>query len=326
LAPLTPWGDLRPLLSGADSPIVNLECVVASSGRPWSRWSKTFHFRADPIATVALQAAGVDCVTLANNHVLDYEEAALLEMFDLLQQGGIAFAGAGRDLAEACRPAILDAHGLRVGVIAFTDNEPDWCAERNLPGTNYIPITLDERALGPVRQTIDFARAGGANLVVFTIHWGPNMVRRPSPLFRRFARAVIDAGADVFFGHSAHIFQGIELYQGCPIIYDAGDFVDDHVVDPELRNDWGSLLYVHVDHHGIRRVEPIPSVISDRQANCARASEFQEIAERLEGLSAEFGTSILREGNRLWIEVRPPLLLKNTAKPVAANVVKRDAR
>lgn len=104
-----------PLLIEADLTIVNLECVIASTSRPWSRWPKAFHFRADPLAIDALKRAGVDCVVLANNHVLDYEEPALLEMLELLERNGLAFAGAGRDLEEARRPAVLDARGVKVG-------------------------------------------------------------------------------------------------------------------------------------------------------------------------------------------------------------------
>jgi poly-gamma-glutamate synthesis protein (capsule biosynthesis protein) len=313
LGPTHPWGDLQPLLNEVDLTIVNLECVIARGGEPWSRWPKAFHFRADPVAVKALQWAGVDCVTLANNHVLDYEEEALLEMLDLLQQGEIAFAGAGHNLAEARRPALLEALGLRVGIIAFTDNEPGWAAQSAVPGTNYIPITLDEQALGPVRESIALARAAGADLVVFTIHWGPNMVQRPSLLFRQFARAVIDAGAGLFFGHSAHIFQGIELYKGCPIIYDAGDFVDDYVVDAELRNDWGLLFRLEVDGSGVRRIELIPTVVRHRQVNRATEPEREAIAERVEGLSAELGTTILHQAERLWIEARAPSPLEHGA-------------
>src|SRR5205823_902414 len=155
--------------------------------------------------------------SLANNHVLDYEEEALLEMLGLLEQGGIAYAGAGRYDAEARRPALLEARGLRVGVVAFTDNEPGWAATPTTPGTNWISITLEEQSLAPVREGISRARVEGAELVIVSMHWGPNMVQHPSPLFRAFAHAVMDAGADIFHGHSAHIFQGIEIYQGRPI-------------------------------------------------------------------------------------------------------------
>jgi poly-gamma-glutamate synthesis protein (capsule biosynthesis protein) len=312
--PAHPWGDLLALLREADLTVVNLECVIAGGGRPWSRWPKVFHFRADPVAIEALQRAGVDCVTLANNHVLDYEEEALLEMLDRLRRGGIAFTGAGHDLEEARRPAMLGAAGLRVGVVAFTDNEPGWAARPDGPGTNHIPITLEERSLGPVRDGIARARSAGADLVIFSIHWGPNMVQRPTALFRDFAHAVIELGADVVFGHSAHIFQGIELYGGRPIVYDAGDFVDDYIVDPELRNDWGLLFRLEADRAGVRRIDLIPVDIRHRQANRAVGVEREAIAGRIERLSAELGTSIHHEGDRLRIELREPILAGARAK------------
>jgi poly-gamma-glutamate synthesis protein (capsule biosynthesis protein) len=299
-----PWGDVRPLLSEADLAVVNLECVIARGGRPWSRWPKKYRFRADPAAVTALRRAGVAGVTLANNHVLDYEEEALLEMLALLRRAGIASAGAGRDLEEARRPAVLEARGLRVGVVAFTDNEPGWAAGPDRPGTSYIPIALEERALGPVEEGLARARSAGADLVVFAIHWGPNLIRRPTQLFRDFARAVIDRGADVLVGHSAHIFQGIELHGGRPIIYDAGDLVDDYAVDPDLRNDWGLLFRLEADRGGVRRIEPVPVVIRGRQVNRALGAEREAIAGRIERLSAEMGTAIRREGDRLWIDVR----------------------
>jgi poly-gamma-glutamate synthesis protein (capsule biosynthesis protein) len=313
LGPTYPWGDLVPLLTEADLTILNLECVIAQGGQPWSRWPKVYHFRADPVAMRALEHAGVDCVTLANNHVLDYEEEALFEMLELLQKAGIAFTGAGHNLGEAQRPALLDAHGLRVGIVAFTDNEPGWAARPDAPGTNYIPITLEERAFSPVREAIAQSRAAGADLVIFTIHWGPNMVERPTPLFREFARGVVDAGADVFFGHSAHNFQGIELYKGRPIIYDAGDFVDDYVVDPALRNDWGLLFRLEAQGSVVRRLELIPVVIQQRQVNRATGSERTAIADRITRLSAELGTAILHQRDRLWVEYPAPIPGKREA-------------
>src|SRR5919109_696180 len=180
--PAYPWGNTLPALRAADLAIVNLECVIARGGRPWTRWPKVFHFRADPVALTALQLAGIDCVTLANNHVLDYEEEALLEMLGLLEQSGMAYAGAGRCGEEARRPALLEARGLRVGVVAFTDNEPGWAATPTAPGTNWIPITLEEHSLARVREGIGDVRAAEAELVIVSMHWGPNMVQRPSPL------------------------------------------------------------------------------------------------------------------------------------------------
>jgi poly-gamma-glutamate synthesis protein (capsule biosynthesis protein) len=302
--PRYPWGDLRSVLNQADLTIVNLECVVARSGRPWSRWPKAFHFRADPIAIDALHQAGVDCVTLANNHVLDNQEQALEEMLGLLRQAGIAYTGAGSDLDEARMPALLEGRGgLWVAILAFTDNEPGWAARPGAPGTNYISLGLREISLQSVQSGITAALSAGAQLIVVTAHLGPNMVERPDPCVRDFARGVIDAGAHLFFGHSAHIFQGIELYRGRPIVYDAGDFVDDYQVDARLHNDWGLLFCIQADAAAVRRIELIPTQIARCQVNQARAPTRDAIADRLEHLSEEFGTKFERTPTGLCLEV-----------------------
>jgi poly-gamma-glutamate synthesis protein (capsule biosynthesis protein) len=299
-----PWGDLLPLLKGSDLSIINLECVIASSGRPWSRWRKVFHFRADPLAVKSLLLAGIDGVVLANNHVLDYEEEAFLEMLDLLDRHHIARVGAGRNIDEARKPVLLEAQGLRVGLVSFTDNEPGWVATKHTPGTNWIEISLEESSLKPVRDCIAQARTEGADLVIFSIHWGPNMVERPSALFRKFAHAVIDAGADVYHGHSAHVFQGIEIYRGRPIIYDAGDFVDDYAVDPRLRNDRGLLFLLQVAEKRVEQIELIPLRISDCQANLATGADKDAIADRIREHSTEMGTEVRPGGERLRIDCK----------------------
>jgi poly-gamma-glutamate synthesis protein (capsule biosynthesis protein) len=154
-----------------------------------------------------------------------------------------------------------------------------------------------------VREGIQAARDAGADLVVFSIHWGPNMRQVPSPGFVTFAHAVMDAGADIFHGHSAHIFQGIEIYKGKPILYDTGDLIDDYYVDPKLRNDQQLLFLLTATSQGVERIELIPLLISYMQVNRATGDDFDEIAERIRRLSADMGTEIRQEGDRLVIEV-----------------------
>src|SRR5690606_19771452 len=106
--------------------------------------------------------------------------------------------------------------------------------------------------LAPVEQALDQARQAGAELVVLALHWGPNMVTRPCDEFRRFARAAIERGVNVVYGHSAHVFQAVERRNHGLILYDTGDFIDDYAVDPVLRNDWSFIFLVDV------RVGPAP--------------------------------------------------------------------
>ena len=304
--PRYPWGNTLPLLREADLTLMNLECVIATVGQPWSRWPKVFHFRSGPIALEALREAGTDFVSLANNHVLDYEEEALLEMLGRLDAAGIAHAGAGRNLEEATRPALMEAGGLRIAILAYTDNEPGWAATEDRPGTNYLPTSTARGILDRVGRDIAEARRQAADLVVVSNHWGPNMRERPTGRFRGFAHAILDAGADLYWGHSAHLFQGVESYRGKPIFYDAGDFVDDYAVDPLLRNDRSALIRCTVGSSGAERVQLLPVLIEDFQVNLATGAEFEAIAAHLQALSAELGTSIAVRDGALELESLQP--------------------
>jgi hypothetical protein len=300
--PLYPWGDVLPLVRGADLSLINLECVIAESGEPFEP-ARVFYFRADPQAIQVLTEAGVDYVTLSNNHAMDYQGPALLETIQLLDERGIAHAGAGANLEDAAQFALLEAGGIKVGVVAFADHFQEYGATQTSPGTNIIPISVEEPHFSRIERAIQAARAGGADLVVFSIHWGPNMRQVPPQHFREFARAVIDAGADVFHGHSAHVFQGIEIYKGKPILYDTGDLIDDYYVDIVYKNDQQFLFLVTATGDGVERIELVPVLISNAQANTAHEAVADELYERMKKLSGDMGTEIRREGDRLVIDV-----------------------
>ncbi|MBI3948726.1 MAG: CapA family protein [Armatimonadetes bacterium] len=299
MRPEDPWGDLLPLLAAADARIINLECALTDHRQPWMRTPKVFHFRADPSAIAVLQAARTDACSLANNHVLDYEEQGLLDTLAHLDAAGISHAGAGRNLEEALRPALFDAAGECVGFVAFTDNEPDWAAGPDHPGTAYLPVSLEPAVLGRVEAAIAAARQAGAQTVVFSNHWGPNMAQRPSGTFRCFARAVMDRGADLYYGHSAHIFQGVEVYRGKPILYDTGDLIDDYAVDPMLRNDWSFLFQVVLEKGALCRLELFPVALSHARAHRAAGEVRTAIMDRMARLSAGMGTAFERRADRL---------------------------
>jgi poly-gamma-glutamate synthesis protein (capsule biosynthesis protein) len=240
---------------------------------------------------------------VANNHTLDFEEEGLLDTLAYLDGAVIQHAGAGRDLKEADRPAILDGpDGEKVALLAFTDNEPAFAAGVDRPGTNYLPTSLQQEVLDRVEAAIAGAREAGADTILFSNHWGPNMVERPRDIFRRFARSVVDRGADVYYGHSAHVFQGVEVYRGKPILYDTGDFIDDYAVDERLRNDRSFVFLVSVERGTFRRLQLFPVVLSFARTRLAAGWEREEILRRMERLSAEFGTRFLRRESVLVLE------------------------
>ena len=144
-----------------------------------------------------MRTARIDACSLANNHTLDFEEQGLLDTLEHLDAAGIRHAGAGRNRDEAAEPAILTVptdNTRRVALLAFTDNEPPFAAGIDRPGTNYLPVSLTPDVLRRVERAVSYAREMAADTVIFSNHWGPNMVQRPRETFRRFARAVIDRG------------------------------------------------------------------------------------------------------------------------------------
>jgi poly-gamma-glutamate synthesis protein (capsule biosynthesis protein) len=300
--PAYPWGDVAPLLREADLAFVNLECVIAEGGEPFQP-RRVFYFNADPLAADALSAAGIDGVNLANNHALDYGPDALLEGIGRLDLAGIFHVGAGKDVASAAAPAVHPVGGLRIGFLGFADHFEEYAATAEKPGIHYLPISHDPDTLAYVAARIAAAREAGADRVVVSWHWGPNMRAVPPPSFRSFARAVIDAGADVFHGHSAHVFQGLEIYEGKPILYDTGELVDDYAVDRKLRNDLGLLYRLHLDETGLTRLELVPLMISGMQVNQARGRTVDVVERMLVERSEGFGTRYQREGKRFVVQL-----------------------
>jgi poly-gamma-glutamate capsule biosynthesis protein CapA/YwtB (metallophosphatase superfamily) len=294
------WGDTLGLWRQADLRLANLECVIATGGSPWV--PKVFHFRARPRAVEALVAAGLHCVSLANNHVLDFGYDALRECLALLRRSGIRYAGAGETLEEAMAPAVLTAGSRTVAVVALTDGEPEWEAGPDRPGVFYVAVDADglrapyrER----VRQAVDRARRD-ASVVVVSGHVGPNW-GPPTPAMRALARQVVDLGADLYWGHSNHTVQGIEWYRGRPLLYSTGDFIDDYAVDPQERNDLSCFFEVHIDHAGVRQIRLHPVRIADFRVTRARGGDVAWMHRWLQARMRECGTDVQWEGDVLVV-------------------------
>ncbi|MFC7132762.1 MULTISPECIES: CapA family protein [Salinibaculum] len=297
------WGDVLDRLTALDGLLVNLECCLSTRGEPWTRTERAFHFRADPDwAVPALQRAGVDCCALANNHVLDFEEPALLDTLGYLDEGGIARTGAGRTREDAFEPAVFAVDGCTVAVVSLTDNTPEYAAGDRSPGTAYVEIDREnERTRAAVTDALARARARDPDLVVASLHWGPNMVEAPPRRFRAFARWLVDAGVDVIHGHSAHVFQGVEVYDGRPICYDTGDFVDDYAVG-DLRKDRSFLFELTVTDDGaLSHLRLHPTEIYDFSVHEARADVAEWSRQRMRRLSEPFDTAFDRDGDALRV-------------------------
>lgn len=293
-------------LREADLAIVNLECAITASLQHWKGEPKAFYFGAPPDAVHALSDAGIDLVSLANNHVLDYEFQGLADTLWHLHAHGIGNAGAGDDLRQAMAPALADRNGTRFAMVALCDHQADFAAAPNRPGIAYVDFTDESKALDCIERALVPVREAGADWPILSLHWGPNLAPEPSPLFRRIAHAAIDMGWKILFGHSPHIFHGVELYRGCPILYAAGDLVDDYLVDPVLRNDHQLLFEVEIAGGVLQRIALHPVVIADCQARPATGAQYDFIARRITALSDAMGTQVSRFQEQLWIDCAAP--------------------
>jgi poly-gamma-glutamate synthesis protein (capsule biosynthesis protein) len=223
------WGDAEPILGGADLRIANLETAITTSD---DFIPKGINYRMNPRNIAALTVAHVDCCTLANNHVLDWGPSGLEETLTTLATTGIAYAGAGRSLSEATRPALLEApEGHRVLVFAFgflsSGIGPDWKATDDHAGVNLITDTSTRTITAIAKNVQRMARPG--DVVAASIHWGGNWGYDIPQQQRAFAHDLIDhAGFDVIQGHSAHHAKAIEVHNGRLILYGCGDFIDDY--------------------------------------------------------------------------------------------------
>ena len=284
--------EVRDVAAGADLFVLNLECCISERGSPWPDRTKPFFFRAPPSAIRILRDLGVSCVTLANNHALDFGEVALLDTVRHLDEAGIGHVGAGPDVDSARRPVVLAAGGMRIAVLGVTDHPAEYAAAPGRPGVAFA----DLRRGGPEWLSRSIATVD-ADAVLVTPHWGPNMTTEPPVHVRTAARALVDAGATLVAGHSAHVFHGVERR----ILYDMGDFLDDYAVDPMLRNDLGLLFLVTVDSSGPVGLEAVPLKLDYCLTRLADSDDAAWIARRFADACRPFGTDVRYERGRLMV-------------------------
>lgn len=210
--------ELLSVTRSADIFMLNQEFPFGTTGEAVE--DKEYTFRVDPKYVSLLPELGVDVVTLANNHMLDYGRGPLKETLEALDEAGILHVGAGQNLEEASALKTIEAGGWTIGFLGATRVIPEhsWTASRSNSGlfTTYDPTKL----LGEIqaaKQQFDY--------VVVYVHWGIERNTEPEEYQKSLARQYIDAGADAVIGAHSHVLQGIEYYQGKPIFYSLGNFI-----------------------------------------------------------------------------------------------------
>ena len=212
-------GAVRHLLSGADIAVANFENPAPDVPHYHTQGTT---FSADPKLISGLKNAGIDVVSIANNHIGDAGRAGILQTVANLDRYGIKHAGAGKNNAAAHKPAILTVGKVKIAILAYDTIAKYYTAGVSTPGSARLT------AAG-VKADVAAARAAGADLVIVYPHWGTEYDPTPFPAQQALARAVIDAGADMIIGNHAHWVGAMEVYKGHPIWYALGNFVFDQV-------------------------------------------------------------------------------------------------
>ncbi|ETK34462.1 CapA family protein [Microbispora sp. ATCC PTA-5024] len=218
--PRTALGPIASVLRRSDLTALNLETAVTTGGTPAP--GKQFTFRAPPAAFTALKAAGVDVVTMANNHGMDYMEGGLRDTLAAIKKSRFPVVGIGKDAAEAYRPFRATVNGNRVAVIGATqvlDSQfiQSWTATDDKGGL--ASAKNEPRLVQAVRQ----ARTTSDTVIVF-LHWGTELVKCPTPAQRSLAATLVKAGADVVVGSHAHILLGAGYSGRAYVAYGLGNF------------------------------------------------------------------------------------------------------
>lgn len=275
---------MKPYFAGADLASVNLETVLATHDLGDSP-GKSVVFYTHSDAAKVLADAGIDFVTLGNNHVYDYVEPGLVSTLAALDAAKLPWSGAGRNEAEALKAARLDTGGHAWSMLGFVGwkgkVEPNQIAESGKGGAAF---GSDEAIATAVRREV---KAGRAPIVQY--HGSSEYSDRPTEISERRMKLAIDSGAALVVSHHPHVSHGLELYKGRLIAYSLGNFLFDQYF-PETQATYA--LKVWMDGNRLFRSEMIPIQLLDYRPVPAVAGMRQAVLRRIIELSGERGTPI----------------------------------
>lgn len=292
------WGfeRVRPLTTKADLFVVNLECPFTERGE---KIAKNFNFRARPELVAALLAGGVDVVSLANNHLVDYGPEGLFDTVSTLDTHSIVHFGAGRTLLEARAPAIVEKHGITIAFLGYF-----FLGDRNIEPAQVIASDRQPGVAGHFSDTAalkkmleDDIRAAKkkADHVIPFFHWGRESKGQPEPYQIEVAHHAIDSGASAVLGSHPHVLQGLEVFKGAPIVYSLGNFVFGGNWDPKDKRT--ALVELKLTKTAVKAVKVVPAY-SDAfpelpvQPYLAEGEKADAVLRHLATLSAGFPATI----------------------------------
>ena len=292
-----PWKGTFEILNNASILVGNLEAPLSKRGSLYTE--KTWLLRADPRTVESLVKAGFDILTLANNHMMDYGPIAMQDTLDALDNAKIARTGAGNNLSQARRAAILSApDGTKFAFLAYSLTYPEiFWANASRPGTPYGNPAFFVSDIKKVKALVDH--------VIVSFHWGKELQNNPSAYQKNYGRLAIDSGASVVLGHHPHVLQGIEVYKEGLIAYSLGNYVFGSY---SKRVKDSIILEIHCDKSGLNQARLYPinvlNPVVQFQPRLHKGADAQRVLNDLRTYSSQFKTEIEAEGDVGIIKIR----------------------
>lgn len=271
-----PFKFSSPYLQSGDAAIANLEAPFTEAGEPFE---KKYNFKVPPKYAPGVKSAGIDVVTLANNHIMDFGETGLMTTLQSLDSAGIFHCGASANLEKAHEPAVVEVAGKTVAFFGYSMTFPkEFYAQPDSSGTAYPQPELLQAHLKKWEKLADFS--------VVSFHWSAEKLDTPKDYQIYFAHLAIESGADLVLGHHPHILQGLEIYQNKLIAYSLGNFVfgsySKNAVD-------SIILKVYLSAEGLLYAQCIPINVDNRevefQPRIAADQRKKDIISKLQKLS-----------------------------------------
>ncbi len=277
-----PLRKVAPRLRDADLTIANLECSMSdNTEKPDDPF--TFMFTTNAAAVEGLVLAGIDGVSLANNHSMNFGALGLSDTLAGLAANKITAFGGGMNLSEARKPGLFTAKGVSFAFLGYDGiTAEDYGAGPNWPGT--CPLQMDL-----VLEDLARAKQGNPDFIIPYFHWSEEYVSVPSALMRRIAHQAIDNGAAMVLGSHPHWVQGTEWYKGKPILYSLGNFVFDQEWSEETKQ--GMFAEIVIRNKKIARVRLVPVLIEDyNQPHILGMNESMPVLQRVYDATDEIKT------------------------------------
>ena len=293
-----PFSALDGYMAKADITFGNLESPLSTGGK--KLYGKSVVLRGDPKMAPVLAEQGFDVLSLANNHMMDYNSDALLDTIAALRDSGIEPVGAGADLAEATQAVIMNSNGLRIGFLAYSDKyNTDFLVKRSFAATGDScgVAPLDRKGILEDIKALD----AEVDVIVVSLHWGKEYKSKPASADVKLAHEIIDAGAALVIGHHPHRLQGVERYGKGLIAYSLGNFIFDQKSVLYMRQ--SMILDVELAPGEVVEATITPVLITNSQPAILTGSKASSLLKKIAGYCKKLNTNTIIENEKLIIDV-----------------------